>query len=252
MKNILVIGDSHTSKIGNCVPDVFFLKNRKLEYNYAEQNYVTHIIENGRDIWLKDYLKIHQDQDLKLWMSSHPGRSALNFDFQNFASGTQKEQLDTWNKPGNVVVPWLGYIDIRNWLPQTNLPNYKNAEEVVSIYINNVLKKFDNCKVIFMEPLPQFICFITNGWVENRSDPDIEFERRYEQHLLFVEELRKQCLNLGLPKPIDVSKIIGTDMIETYRQPKKPINILLNDHMKQEYYEPIVEYLSNLSIDDIK
>ena len=39
-------------------------------------------------------------------------------------------------------------------------------------------------------------------------------------------------------------------MIDPYKQPKKPINILLNDHMKQEYYEPIVNYLANeLSID---
>ena len=190
MKKILVIGDSHTSKIGNCVPDIFFLKNRKLQYSYAEQNYVTHLIEEGRDIWLKDYLKIHEDKDLKLWMSSHPGRSALNFDFENFASGTQKSVLDLWNSEGNIVVPWLGYIDIRNWLPQKHLPNYMDAEAVVKQYIDNVLNKFDKCEVIFMEPLPQFICFITNGWVENRSDPDIEFEQRYEQHILFVEELR--------------------------------------------------------------
>jgi hypothetical protein len=194
MKNILVIGDSHTSKIGNCVPDVFFLKNRKLEYTYSEQNYVTHVVEEGRDIWLKDYLKIHEDKNLKLWFSSHPGRSALNFDFDNFATGSQKHQLDVWNKEGNIIVPWLGYIDIRNWLPQTNLPGYLNAKQVVGTYIDNVLNKFDKCHVIFMEPLPQFICFITNGWVENRSDPDIEFEKRYEQHLLFIDELKKQFL----------------------------------------------------------
>jgi hypothetical protein len=252
MKNILVIGDSHTSKIGNCVPDVFFLKNRKLEYTYSEQNYVTHVVEEGRDIWLKDYLKIHEDKNLKLWFSSHPGRSALNFDFDNFATGSQKHQIDVWNKEGNIIVPWLGYIDIRNWLPQTNLPGYLNAKQVVSTYIDNVLNKFDKCHVIFMEPLPQFICFITNGWVENRSDPDIEFEKRHEQHLLFIDELKKQCLERGLPEPINTREILGDDMIEPYKQPKKPINILLNDHMKQEYYEPIVEYLANkLSIDDI-
>jgi hypothetical protein len=253
MKKILVIGDSHTSKIGNCVPDVFFLKNRKLEYQYSEQNYVTHIVEEGRDIWLKDYLKTHEDKELQLWMSSHPGRSALNFDFENFASGTQKRQLDDWNEEGRIVVPWLGYIDIRNWLPQTDLPGYLGAKEVVSRYIDNVLNKFDKCEVIFMEPLPQFICFITNGWVENRSDPDIEFERRHEQHLLFIDELKKQCKERGLREPINTREILGNDMIEPYKQPKKPINVLLNDHMKQEYYDPIVEYLATkLSIDDIE
>ena len=244
MTNILVVGDSHTAKIGNCVPDVFLRENAALEFKDSDQNYVTRYIENGNEMWLRDSLRMYEDSSLKIWMSSHPGRSALNYDFENFASGTQKYILDSWNKDGNIVIPWLGYIDIRNWLPQTHLNNYQSAADVVSRYIDNVLNKFDKCRIVFMEPLPQFICIITNGWRINSSDPDIEFERRYEQHLVFVEELRKQCLERGLEAPIRVDEILGTDMIEPYMQPKKPLKILLNDHMTQKYYEKIVKHIA--------
>jgi hypothetical protein len=244
MKNILIVGDSHTAKLGNCVPDVFLRNNPRLEFKDSDQNYVTRYLEHDNPMWLRDSLRMYEDSNIKIWMTSHPGRSALNYDFQNFATGTQKYILDNWNEEGNIVIPWLGYIDIRNWLPQLNLENYKTPSEVVSIYINNVLKKFDKCRVIFMEPLPQFICIITNGWRVNSSDPDIDFERRYEQHLVFMEELKKQCAEKGLDAPISVSKILGTDMIEPYMQPKKPLKILLNDHMTQPYYEKIVEYIA--------
>jgi hypothetical protein len=143
MTNILIVGDSHTAKLGNCVPDVFLRENVGLEFKDSEQNYVTRYILDGNEVWLRDSLRMYEDSKLKIWMSSHPGRSALNYDFNNFASGTQKYILDNWNVEGNIVVPWLGYIDIRNWLPQTHLNNYKSAEDVVSRYIDNVLNKFD-------------------------------------------------------------------------------------------------------------
>lgn len=244
MKNVLVIGDSHTAKIGNCVPDVFFLKDRSIEFHDSEQFYVSHYFEGNDEMWIRDSLRMYEDKELKIWMSAHPGRSALNYDFENFASGTQKYILDHWNTKGNIVIPWLGYIDIRNWLPQDHLNNYKSAVEVVDIYVSNVLKKFDKCEVVFMEPLPQFICIVTNNWARMSADPDIEFERRYEQHLLFVDALKKKCLELGLRKPLSPAEILGTDMIEPYMQPKKPIKLLLNDHMTQPYYEKIVEYIA--------
>jgi hypothetical protein len=41
-----------------------------------------------------------------------------------------------------------------------------------------------------------------------------------------------------------VDEILGTDMIEPYMQPKKPLKILLNDHMTQKYYEKIVRHIA--------
>ena len=43
------------------------------------------------------------------------------------------------------------------------LNNKKNAKEVVEDYVNKTLNAFPNAKILFMEPLPQFIIFIQNG-----------------------------------------------------------------------------------------
>jgi hypothetical protein len=244
VKNILIIGDSHASKLGNCIPNVFLKDNQEVEFKDSDQHYTSRYIEDGKIISVRDLLRTYEDSELKIWISSHPGRSALNYDFENFASGTQKYVLDDWNAEGNIVLPWLGYIDIRNWLPQPNILGYKPASEVVSIYMDNVLNKFNKCKVIFIEPLPQFVCFITSGWIGNESDPDINFEKRYEQHIIFVEELKKQCFSKSLDAPISVSNILGTDMIEPYMQPKKPLKLFLNDHMTQPYYEKIIYHVA--------
>jgi hypothetical protein len=243
MKNILIIGDSHTAKSGNATPDMFYLKNRSLKFTTSEQFYTSHYIENNEEYWIKDDLKMYEDSNLKIWMSAHPGRSALNYDFENFATGTQKHILDSWDKEGNIVMPWFGYIDIKNWLPQKDLSGYKSAEEVVDTYVNNVINKFNKCEIIFIEPLPQFICIVTNNWARPESDPDIQFEERHEQHILFVDALRKKCSDLGLKAPISPAKILGTEMIEPYMQYKKPLKLLLNDHMTPKYYEIIVDYL---------
>ena len=58
MTNILVVGDSHTAKIGNCVPDVFLRENAALEFKDSDQNYVTRYIENGNEMWLRDSLRM--------------------------------------------------------------------------------------------------------------------------------------------------------------------------------------------------
>jgi hypothetical protein len=186
---------------------------------------------------------MYEDVHYKIFISYHPGRSALNFDYNTFGSGTQKFVLDNLDFEDQYVIPWFGYIDIRNWLPQKHLDGYKNAKEVVSAYIDHTLEKYKKSKVIFMEPLPQFITFITNSWAIFRSDPDIQFEDRYEQHIEFVNELHLQCKERGLPAPINIREILGTDMIEPYMQNKKPISLYLNDHMKPEFYKKIMNHI---------
>jgi hypothetical protein len=244
MKNILILGDSHTTRLGYCAAQ-WFLKNiestRAVECN-AQYNIKT-LDENGYTIFMKDTLLSREDDTCKILMSGHSGRSAYSYDFDNFASGTQKEILSEWNIKDNIFIPWLGYIDCRNHLPNKTIKNYADAEQVVSRYIDNVMKKFDKCKVIFMEPIPQFITIVTSSWRFSELDPDHEFEERHEQYLNFVKELRKQCLKRGLEEPINVSKILGTDMIEPWMQPKSPLSMYLNDHMRPEQYEKILSYI---------
>lgn len=249
--NILILGDSHAGKLAYCLPDFFIEKVKNLSHTWSDHHFITEVydykkLDDGSmaHASIRDFLKIYKDVHYNIIISAHPGRSALNFDYDNFASGSQKFILENLDYEDQIVIPWFGYIDIRNWLPQKDLNNYIDAATVVSTYIDNTLSRYKKSKVVFMEPLPQFITFITNSWAEFRSDPDISFEDRYDQHMEFISELHKQCENRGLPKPINVREILGTDMIEPYMQNKKPINLYLNDHMKPEFYKKILNYIA--------
>lgn len=243
-RNILIIGDSHSAKLGFNLGRTLSGKIKSNFRRESDHQYRTKYLDKtGHEVWMEDGLVTYQDDHIKFYISSHPGRSALHYDFENFASGTQKEVLDQWNSPDNIIMPWLGYIDVRNWLPQTSLKNYIDVENVVKTYIDNATKKFNLAKIIFIEPMPQFICIVTSRFRFNHTDPAIEFEERHEFQLKFIEELRRQCQDRGLPKPISIAEILGTDMIEPQMQPKKPINYFLNDHLLPQYYTSIVEYL---------
>ena len=96
-----------------------------------------------------------------------------------------------------------------------------------------------------MEPVPQFITIVTSSWRFPELDPDFEFEERHEQYLDFVEELKRQCSERGLPEPINTREILGTDMIESWMQPTDKLHNYLNDHMKQEHYDKILAHIYN-------
>ena len=244
MKNILILGDSHTTRLGYSSEDWFSnnIESQRVVTSNSHYNTKTPD-ENGFIVFMKDVLISYEDDTSRVLMSGHSGRSAYSYDFLNFASGTQKEILEKWNVEGNIFIPWLGYIDCRNHLPNKNLKNYVGAKEVVSKYIDNVMKHFDKCTVVFMEPVPQFITIVTSSWRFPELDPDFEFEERHEQYLNFVQELHDQCLEKGLPEPINVRKILGTDMIESWMQPKLPLTSYLNDHMRPEHYEKILAHV---------
>lgn len=243
-KNILIIGDSHSAKLGFNLGKTLSSKIKSTFRQESDHQYRTKYLDKtGHEVWMEDGLVTYKDDHIKFFISSHPGRSALHYDFENFASGTQKEVLDEWNSEDNIIMPWLGYIDVRNWLPQTELKNYVDVESVVKTYIDNATSKFSKARVIFIEPMPQFICIVTSRFRFNHTDPAIEFEERHEFQLKFVAELRKQCLERGLEQPVSVASILGTDMIETKMQPKRPINYFLNDHLTPQYYTQILEHI---------
>jgi hypothetical protein len=243
-RNILIIGDSHSGKLAFNMGKTLSSKIKSTFRKESDHQYRTKYLDKtGHEVWMEDGLAKYQDEHIKFFISNHPGRSALHYDFENFASGTQKEELDLWNSEDRIIMPWLGYIDVRNWLPQTKLNGYVDVENVVKTYIDNATSKFSKARVIFIEPMPQFICIVTSRFRHNHTDPAIEFEDRHEFQLKFVSELRKQCNERGLDNPISIAEILGTDMIETRMQPKTPITYFLNDHLKPEYYTQILEYI---------
>ena len=243
-RKILIIGDSHSAKLSFGLGNFLQKKSSDDTTQDSDHQYRTKYIDKlGNNVWMEDSLVTYKNKTLNFYISCHPGRSALHFDFENFASGTQKEMLKDWNEEGRIIMPWFGYIDVRNWLPQTGLNNYVDVENAVRTYIDNATSKFNKARVIFIEPMPQFICIVTSRFRFNHTDPAIEFEDRHEFQLKFVSELRKQCLERGLDKPVSISDILGTDMIEPWMQPKTPITYFLNDHLKPQYYTQILEHI---------
>jgi hypothetical protein len=128
-KNILIIGDSHSAKLGFNLGKTLSSKIKSAFRQESDHQYRTKYLDKtGHEVWMEDGLVTYKDDHIKFFISSHPGRSALHYDFENFASGTQKEVLDEWNSEDNIIMPWLGYIDVRNWLPQTELKNYVDVD----------------------------------------------------------------------------------------------------------------------------
>jgi hypothetical protein len=242
MKSVYIVGDSHAGRMANIAFDaVQAAKGVNYKYSTCSSNYydrvLDHIDGGGNEVFhgMMSNLFYIKNDDIKLTIASTPGRSALNFDYNFY------EYMNYWDSDESIVMPWLGYIDIKNWLPQKNLKNYKSVEQVVDIYVEKTINKFQKSKIIFINPMPQFEVIISARWANFSSDPAIEFEDRHSMHLDFVDALNKKTESLGMQKPIDISGIIGSPWVYTSMQFKKPIKDLYNDHLRPEFYTNILK-----------
>lgn len=246
MKSLYVIGDSHAGRMANTVFDVVQAPlgiNKRYSTCSSSYHYrvFDHIDGGGNEVFhgMMSNLFSIENNDIKVSVASTPGRSALNFDYDFY------DYMKNWDSEESLIMPWLGYIDIKNWLPQKNLKNYKNVNEVVDIYVEKTLKWFKKSKIIFLTPMPQFEVVITARWANMSSDPAIEFEDRYSTHLEFVEALKNKCISVGIQEPISVSKIIDTEWITPDMQFKHSLQELYNDHLRPEFYAKILKNIIN-------
>ena len=164
MKNIRIIGDSQTMEFPNIVPDYFIKKNPDHKF----------IDSHNKNLYS------YSDNQYNLSFSYNPGASAYNFEYN-------KEYMKNWNTKKENIIPFLGYVDIRIYLAK-----YKNTDDVVKIYIEKTLKKFNKSNVVFMEPIPQFISYVGYGLnsTQENPDPDVDFETRYDYHYEFIQSLK--------------------------------------------------------------
>lgn len=217
------------------------------EYSWHSANYydkiLDHIDSGNNKIYhtVSSNLYSLKAENKKLTIASTPGRSALNFDYNFY------DYMDNWDSEKSIVMPWLGYIDIKNWLPQKNLKNYKSVDEVIDIYVEKTLNKFKKSKIIFINPMPQFEVIIAARWANFSSDPAIDFEDRHTMHLEFTESLKSKCQSLGLVDPVNISEILNAEWVDTGMQFKRPLKDLYNDHLRPEFYDIILtNILQNL------
>ena len=141
-----------------------------------------------------------------------------------------EEYLDS-----NLIMPWLGYVDIRQFLSK-----YNNADEVAKIYVETILNIFKDKKIRFIEPLPQFTEMLLK---HEGISPSYEYEDRLKQNNLFIESLRKYSDEAGLMGPIlqkGIYETVGHNEFTpemTHTKAPHPV-----DGLKDEYNEKIYEF----------
>ena len=141
----------------------------------------------------------------------------------------------------DLIMPWLGYVDIRQLLPK-----YKNPELIARMLVDKFLTAFPNKKLRFIEPLPQFTEMLLK--YEGISE-SYEYKDRLEQNNKFIAELRKYCDEKNIMKPVsqdDIYRVCGvTEFIPSMTHNKAPHPV---DGLQDEYHEKIY----NLFIEEIE
>lgn len=94
----------------------------------------------------------------------------------------------------DLIMPWLGYVDCRNWIPK-----YKNADLVVDDYVNAFISLFPAKKFRFIEPFPQFQELNTYNY------PSFPYDRKIEADKEFRENLARISSEKGLLSPVSQS-----------------------------------------------
>jgi hypothetical protein len=238
MKRLYILGDSHTVRIGHILFESMTSAIKEEPYSTYHTICTDKVIKkdlNGDPLKLRsDLYTVSMDNKI-ITAAAFLGRPALTFDFNHH------DYMNSWDSSENIIMPWLGYIDIKNYLPNKKLKNYKNVNQVIDIYFENVLKKFNNSKIIFVKPMPQFEVIVTARWRNFSSDPNISFEERHEAHLEFCSTLENKCKIFGLNDPIDISNILGVPWVGTTMQYKMPLHYIYNDHCRPEYYKIILD-----------
>jgi hypothetical protein len=137
-------------------------------------------------------------------------------------------------KSADIVMPWMGYIDCRNFLPK-----YNNTEEVVRNYVENSISFFKGSYIRFIEPFPQFEELGTH----NYPDP-YSYDLKTKQNDIFIEMLHKYSKKHGLMDP--VSQSVVYDAVEDTKLTKRHVrqggeyqDYTLLDALRPEYNKKI-------------
>lgn len=165
-------------------------------------------------------------------------------DDNEYSSGTERGSIYFENKKDTVVefteiqddgiiMPWLGYVDIRQFLPK-----YKNTDEVVKKYVEEIVNFYKNSTIRFIEPLPQFTEMLLKY---EGIHPSYSYEDRQNINKEFIDSLRKYSESYGLQQPVSQKSIydsVGVSEFTTDLTPSDmphPSDSLQQIHMKKIY-----------------
>lgn len=178
-----------------------------------------HTVSFIGDCHLARVYEYHEDSsnNVKFW-----GTAGLRIFGLDFAELSSSNKLSSGTEIGNkdpvafkdvensdIIVLWIGYVDIRQ-----HLPKYKNSETIVKEYVESAVSFFKDKVVIFVDPLPQFDKMYLK--YEGIS-PEYTYDQREEQNKDFMFYLKKYAAEHGCPEPIsqeDILNAIGVESLD--------------------------------------
>jgi hypothetical protein len=217
MKKVTLIGDCHTAR---------FLEH----YNPKKDNIdLVAWGKAGLSAWKTDPIQLNFEKTISSGTENAPiyltYGEHLKIDFSKIE-----------NK--GLILPWLGYIDIRQ-----HLPEHKNTEFVVKQYVDRFISYFDKAEVRFVEPLPQFIPILLKY---PGVHPEYTFEERMQENECFINYLKKYSKEYGLKKPISQKEMfdaLGFKQNEmTEDKAENPIPHPF-DKFKKEHFKKIYDLI---------
>ena len=221
MKNIYMIGDCHLS--------------RAIEHYYPEKHDVTFIP------WPKAGLKMHAFNIEKMREENE-----LSSGVEFTRTVNHRPEPISVIKDDGILAIWMGYVDTRTFLPR-----YKNADETVSKFIENIKLNFPNSRVVIIEPLPQFTEMLLK---HEGISPYYTVIERIDQSREFLAALQKYASEARFEIIItqqDILDALGVPELTpsmTHADAPHPVDGLKPEHMKK-IWKLFSDKLSFLAVD---
>jgi hypothetical protein len=214
MNKVYLIGDCHTTRVFehwnpvDC-PSHFYAWGK-----------------GGLTAWSFDPYKLEKDNEIS-------GGIEKNNIYIKQAGEKFKSVFKRFKDP-DIILVWLGYVDIRS-----KLPLYKNSKEVVYKYLDLVSSYYPNSIIQIIEPLPQFKEILLKS--DNLS-PKYSYEERLEQNNEFVKYLNEYIQDHNMLNPITQQEIKDTIGIQELRE-EHAANWAPHpqDSLKNEYWKMIYD-----------
>lgn len=213
MKNVYMISDCHLS--------------RAIEHYYPEKHDVTFIP------WPKAAKKMHGFN-----IEQMREEDEMSSGVEIARTVNHRPQPFSIIKDDGVLALWMGYVDTRTFLPK-----YKNADETVKAFIDNIKLNFPNSRVVIIEPLPQFTEMLLK---HEGISPYYTHEQRIDQNREFLAALHKYTSEAGFEIIItqqDILNALGVPELTpsmTHTDAPHPV-----DGLKPEYMAKIWKLFSD-------
>lgn len=152
-------------------------------------------------------------KDLKIYRIQ--GKSAFSIDF---------ESIGYTFRPDSTVVLMFGYIDCKVFALSTDIDKpHSSAPEVAKLYVDRAIDYFKNCKIVFVQPFPQFKKL---DHVVRIGRPFPSFDVRYQRHKELSYSLEEYAHHKG-KQYISLNPFFGKEWLHS---PTK----LYQDHLDEE------------------